>query len=514
MAGARSIRIPASLCFPRTLQASTISYCALQAGYLVCATALIVSACGSPTAPSGSSTRSQSVLVKISGVTVLTPGLSTQLTATVTAPTGTAVPSDVLWHTQDPNVATVSSAGLVTGIYVGSTVITATTSGVTGQVSVIVQATGTGTTTVTACGLISAPGNYVLDHDLQGNGSRLNLSNVANVHLDCRGHTLSGVRLSGVNDGTVNNCIILDTLVVTNGASVTISDVALEGQLSIMNGWSVQVSDSRIKGSGNTVTLVTAATGTILLRDTISNTGNGGASAVDFLNGTSNQVMESTISGAYDGGHGNVGTDDGIILENETGDTVRDNLINGFFDIGIESVDALTNTTIAGNTFTNIGVGGVGSIYCTDWSNNVIRANQTSSVPTLIFVGYQLDTAHCGTPTPPASLVNNQFVGNVFRNPIDGTLHRSGSAGPSMSVASGIATVSGNLLQDNDFASYNGPDLNPISGFIDGGGNICAPPVPGISNFVCTGQSGFTSDCFAVLGPYGGMAAMRVDRSP
>jgi hypothetical protein len=56
-----------------------------------------------------------------------------------------------------------------------------------------------------------------------------------------------------------------------------------------------------------------------------------------------------------------------------------------------------------------------------------------------------------------------------------------------MSV-NGPATVTGNLLQGNDFGANDGPDLNPLSGFIDGGGNICGPLNPALSNFVCTGS--------------------------
>jgi hypothetical protein len=76
----------------------------------------------------------------------------------------------------------------------------------------------------------------------------------------------------------------------------------------------------------------------------------------------------------------------------------------------------------------------------------------------------------------------------VLRNSIDGTLHRNGGAGASMAISMS-GTVSGNLIQDNDFAAYDGPKLLPLSGFIDGGGNICGPLNPILSNFPCTGGS-------------------------
>jgi hypothetical protein len=50
-------------------------------------------------------------------------------------------------------------------------------------------------------------------------------------------------------------------------------------------------------------------------------------------------------------------------------------------------------------------------------------------------------------------------------------------------------TVSGNLVQGNDFGPNNGPYLIPLSGFIDGGGNVCGPFNPAVSNFPCTGST-------------------------
>lgn len=426
--------------------------------------------------------------IRISGLSALTPGLSTQLTATVMTSTGTLLQPNVTWQSQAPAVATVSPEGLVTGVSTGTAEITATASGAVGRTFVIVQSPGSGTTSLTACGSISAPGAYVLASDLRGNGGCLNISGVANVRLDCGEHTVSDLRLGDVNVATLSNCSITNGLVLSDSAFVTITRASIAGQFTITNASSVQVSDSHIVGSGNAVFLATGAAGTVLSRDNISNTGSGTAAAVEFANGTNNQIVQSTIAGAYDGSHANVGTDDGIILDNETNDTIEGNTIESFFDIGIESINAMANVVITDNTFTNIGVGGVGSIYCTAWKSNTIRSNRTSNTPTLVFVGYQSDSTHCGANPPVPTFVNNQFVGNIFRNPVDGTLHRSGSSGPSMSVST-TGTVSGNLLQDNDFGSYNGPKLNPLSGFIDGGGNICGPTDPAISNFPCSSGS-------------------------
>ncbi len=50
-------------------------------------------------------------------------------------------------------------------------------------------------------------------------------------------------------------------------------------------------------------------------------------------------------------------------------------------------------------------------------------------------------------------------------------------------------TATGNLIQNNDFGTNDGPLLEPLTAFADGGGNICGPLNPSLSNFVCTGSS-------------------------
>lgn len=69
----------------------------------------------------------------VGGVVQLTATAVTKAGATVTNPT-------ISWSSQAPNVATVSTAGLVTGVAVGSTNIEARVSGVTGLINVTVSA--------------------------------------------------------------------------------------------------------------------------------------------------------------------------------------------------------------------------------------------------------------------------------------------------------------------------------------------------------------------------------------
>jgi hypothetical protein len=417
---------------------------ALALSFLAGAGVLTLASCSSPSAPTESSGGS----LTLSGATVLTPGLTSQLTAT--SSTGAVVSASLTWQSQAATVATVSQTGLVTATGVGATTITASVSGATGRVSIVVQPAGTITTAITACQAITSPGAYVLNGDLAPApvfGPCLLLSGVASVQIDCRGHVVPGIHLSNVNLVTISNCVVT--------SSQNSSGFYLPVNLNTAN--SVTVTNCT----------VTAVAGT----------------AVNMIGGTNNQVLQSTIMGGYDGGSTQNGSDDGIGLMNETGDTIRGNAISGFYDTAVEGEDAIANMTVANNAFSNIGTAGIGAYWCTNWTNNVIQGNDASMSPTLARVEYDVGTA-CGANPPPAVFSGNRFIGNQFRNPTTGVGYPSPMARMRVTMS---GSVMGNVLQGNDFGSNDGPFLSPLQGFTDGGGNICGPLNPAVSNFVCTG---------------------------
>jgi Right handed beta helix region/Bacterial Ig-like domain len=393
-------------------------------------------------------------VLAISGTTVLSPGLTSQLTARDTA--GVVVVTGLTWQSDRPEVAAISPGGLVTAVGVGTAHVTATAAGATGRTSVVVEAQSGPTTTLDSCA-VRAPGSYVLDSDL----ACLALSQVAAVGVNCAGHRVGPVTLSNVSDIGIGNCLIVGNVNVTNSNTVTITDSTLtSGFVHVSTGTNVQI-----------------------VRDTITTPGVGGA-AVVLDSGMNNGVRDVTLVGGYDDGSAKVGTDDGILIQNETGDVIEGNSISGFFDMGVEGVDAVTNVTIAGNRFSDVGVTAVGSYWCANWTGNVIRDNRVSVAPSVAQVGYQTSAAHCGTPYPDAAFSGNQFIGNVLRDQAKGIFQGPPRASMRIQMSGPVA---GNLVQDNDFASYDGPNLVPLSGFIDGGGNICGPQNPAISNFPCTG---------------------------
>ena len=446
--------------------ASTLYWCACGGG----------SASPTPTSPT-TPTSGGARTLSISGTTVLTPGVTSRLSATITSASGVTTPSSVMWQTRDSGIATVSADGVLTGVAVGTTFVSATADGLFAQNVVTVQSpTGPPGNAITACGTITAAGSYVLVQDVIGNSTCVSVTSVADVHLDCQGHLISGLALTNLNGASIQGCTVTTRMQMSNVSGVTVSRSTVQNDLTIAKSSSVVVSDSTLNPTLNGVSL-TSDSGVQLLRDTVATTK--AVYGVILTDGMNNQVLQSTFTGGYSG-VGNTGADDAVILINETGDTIQGNTINGFYDTAIEGVDVVSNTTIANNTASNLGYTGIGSFWCTSWTANVIRGNHISNAPTLAYFDYRTQDIHCGSSFPEAAFTNNQFIGNVFRD------RKPNANGASLEIIVPGA-VSGNLIQGNDFGSYDGPFLSPLSGYIDGGDNVCGATNPAVSNFPCTG---------------------------
>jgi parallel beta-helix repeat protein len=313
--------------------------------------------CGSPTAPVESTPLLPLLLY---GTVVLTSvGQTSQFTVTTNA--GAPVTSGLTWQTSAANVAAVSATGLVTATGFGSATVTATAAGAKGTLSISVVRVGTAMTTISACQAITAPGSYVLNSDLPatGTGQCLKLVGVSAVQIDCRGHAVSGVFVSDANTVTISNCVITGGETGLGAFPVVIS-------------------------SGNSVTVTNC--------DVTTST----ADAIYMADGTNNQVLQSTITGGYPGGPASAGADDGIQLVYETGDIIQGNTISNFFDAGIEGADTVANTTFASNTITNTGANGIGTYWCTNWTNNVVRLNNVSQSGVMFYGEYKTDPTKCG----------------------------------------------------------------------------------------------------------------------
>jgi uncharacterized protein YjdB len=117
-----------------------------RAGVLILAA--VVAACSS-TSTDVVTTDVGSVSIVPSRTTVLV-GSTIPLQALVQDPGGKTIPAtDVFWSVQNPNIATISSAGVVTGVALGSTQVAASVNGTSGIATITVSQAAVATVTVT-----------------------------------------------------------------------------------------------------------------------------------------------------------------------------------------------------------------------------------------------------------------------------------------------------------------------------------------------------------------------------
>jgi parallel beta-helix repeat protein len=256
------------------------------------------------------------------------------------------------------------------------------------------------------------------------------------------------------------NCLIIDT----DNVRLDCANHAITSSIFVYHHNNITVSNCRIGDGG-----IDVATGSniVIDRNVFYSLG-----TIALGNGSRNQITSNMIDGGYHGHNGSgqggdaPGQDDGIVLGNQDHDVVQDNTIMNVFDAGIEGVDAVTNTVIANNTVTNAILAGIGSYHCTHWASNTVNGNRVSSGQFLIDIFLSVD-ALCAQPPPSGEFVDNQITNNVFRDPL-GELATT----IDFSTSSTASMVSNNLIQGNDFGPQH-VRLSPITGFINGGGNVC-----------------------------------------
>jgi hypothetical protein len=196
---------------------------------------------------------------------------------------------------------------------------------------------------------------------------------------------------------------------------------------------------------------------------------------VFFGDGGGNQFLDIAIDGGYQGQCSKCAADDGILLNNEDGDTIRGNTIQNVFDAGVEGLGILTNTVITGNRIVNAAFAGIGAYWCTHWQGNSVSGNDVSASPRAAYFDYEVDGAHCSSQGLPSQLfINNTITGNVLRAsppPDDGF---------GMAFKFGSGLTGPNVISGNNIGSL-GIYVHPETAFVNGGGNTCGSG----GNFVC-----------------------------
>ena len=420
--------------------------------------ALGLSACGSPTAPADRAPVSLSV--SAGGVSAVVAGRSVQLVALAAFEGGTAtnVTAAATWRTSDPAVATVSPTGLLTGLTVGETTVIADYQGRSAMLTLGVVTR----IVISACGSYFGAGPFELTADLVDTSGAACLTFSGNVDamLDCQGYDASSIYVTGAQGMVIRNCRMHGSRV---GPEDSVQNVAL------WNSTGVTVEDSDVLGNMGLIKCVSCALRrTTILSPAATNCGKN--PVVRLIDGQNNQILDNTLDGGYDG---LAGCENGVRFSNEANLTLRGNVMRRFRDAGIEVTgdQVVTAPIIEGNTIA-FALTGIGAYWVPGWRDAVISGNTVTDAGTLLyFVGL--------TVFSKFTFVNNQIVGNSLVNAIPAgspTAYDNTTMRISYAREWAAYEISGNLIQANNFGTTKpAPIVEPPSGFIDGGGNICTP---------------------------------------
>jgi hypothetical protein len=403
----------------------------------------------------------------------------------------------------------------------------------------------TGDTTITQCREITAPGSYSLTGNLvQPQVSTafapcLAIHDTNNVQLDCKSHTIAAatgglpgvpVSITNVQNFSLRNCTLEapnDLLVVRNSSDgvidgntlgnlasqrlVSVSLVSVSGTVVSNNIIDAAVIQNHC--SGNTIRF-NKATCPVWTNARIC-----GALFTSIL-GSNNTFDSNEIdgkSGVEASQYGN-GADDGIVIQDESGDVLANNIIRNAWDAGIETSGNIVNTEILSNSIINVPVG-IGGWYWNSW-RNVSVINNTVDGANMLFQFYRLfglrpanwwdGVAYQGPADTAVYFEGNLFSGNQFVNPLptsrasvinvynyflyfmQSVFYQGGPIAGTRIAQPSDFKLNNNTFTRNNFGHNQPPPsffMSPLdfsAGYIiDGGGNICAPqlsPYPLVCN--------------------------------
>ncbi|GEM_PF-7097665 len=184
------------------------------------------------------------------------------------------------------------------------------------------------------------------------------------VVLDCGGHTIrgtgdgTGILLSGVDDVTVRDCVV-----VGFGVGVLISGSDTSGNT---------VTESLVEGNSSGFVIAGASSNTLSANRAVGNPGNG----VRLESGaTSNIIRDNEI----------IASQQGVHLRDAHSNVIEDNLVedaDNWFGIGL--FDASTDNQVAGNTVID---SGIGIVLNEDSNDNLIINNVVENGGTAYALG-------------------------------------------------------------------------------------------------------------------------------
>lgn len=346
---------------------------------------------------------------------------------------------------------------------------------------------------IDSCRTISTAGEYSLSGDLTNTKSEpcIKVQNAKNVSLDCRSHTITSkneninIHVKGSSDFKISNCKLASSInvpVETSTQHVLRIEDSKQGEIhnNTVGGNFATISGSSfitIRNSTFTNQLNVYKSNNVTIKDNSFPNG-GGAVLITLQEGSNNSVISNFIDGKSDGVfrglEDSIGSDDGIVINNESGDLIQGNTLQNFFDCAIENEGKMFDAKIIGNKANNAGVCFLGGWYRSSVKGIVVKDNVVSNMPSLFafFRTYGLEPSE-----QYVYFQNNTFENNKLSNPKLGTQFSlaswmifDGSAVPLQNHILG-----NNILRNNDFTKLVGPlRVTPANVVVDGGGNTCS----------------------------------------
>jgi len=390
------------------------------------------------------------------------------------------------------------------------------------DIGVVASANVATNSKITTCQDITASGNYSLASSLfetQVNTACLRIHDTHDVHLDCKFNAIKGgtgnlapaISVTNVQAFSITHC----TLQAETGRVLTVANSS-DGDLvrnTIGNLTDQQqflitfesVDNTRlVHNTINAAFQQVYSSGNLLRFNTATCplwTNNSGCAGVLLsVLGSNNTMDRNELDGKGSPSTGQNGADDGVVIQDESGDVVSNNIIRNTWDAGIETLGNITNMQINSNSITNVALGGIGGWYWNSWTNVTVTDNTVSDARYLFyfFRAYGLRPANWDGHGVPADTAV-YFQGNLFsRNQFtDGSQPASPSAfipiynyldyngGVSAIVGERVAQISDFQLNDNTFTRNNFGHIEGAPYFaqpftpgeiIDGGRNICSNP--------------------------------------
>lgn len=379
--------------------------------------------------------------------------------------------------------------------------------------------TGGTSIVVSECSEIATPGTYEVSQNMWGDFAFgappcLLIHDVSGVMLDCKRHTVAGataVQVKDASDVTIQNC---DLYAIppsyTPGYPFYPIDVERVHTFSLQS-CSVEGATPQVVDSSNVTIRGNFFTGDYLQSYTVNSTIESnwfqeldpsiraGYYLIGSAYDTGVTISGNTMSGGADGGV-RLGSDDGIILADDSDVVVSGNRVDAVFDCGIEFSGTVSRATVVSNVISRGGACGIGGWYNLSLADVTIADNELDANERALYFFRHSGLRQAGADPlhrRPAdtevdfhdvSFTGNRDLGSAQPSQIplldatdplayDGS-HQSDETVPTPSQFK----IYNNHFGSNDFGhALPGPDFGgpAVSGVVvDDGGNTCSAREP------------------------------------